>query len=109
MSAFAVAGWSEAVPLLVQAELGLHLVERGDLVRVFLVVPHGLLKLLVELLERVPERGVVGVAPKVFEERIGELTVVCRALADGGRQLAGCEMRRPRQLRVRAPWVARRT
>ena len=75
----------------VQTELGLHLVERVDLVWVFLVVPHGLLELLVELLERMPGRGVVGVAPKLFEEGIGELTIVCRALADRGRLSAGCD------------------
>lgn len=56
---------------LVQAERHLGLIERVDLVRVLLVVPHGLLELLIELLERVPGRGVVGVAPKLVEEGIG--------------------------------------
>lgn len=55
-----------------------------------LIVPHGLLELLVELLERMPRRRVVGVAPELFEEGIGELTIVCRALAGGRRLLAGC-------------------
>lgn len=65
---FAIAGRSKAASVLVQAELGLHFVERVHIVRVRLVVPHGLLKLLVELLERMPGRGVVGVALKLFEE-----------------------------------------
>ena len=56
--------------MLVQAELGLDLIERVHIVRVRLVVPHGLLELLVELLERMPGRGVVGVAQKLVEERI---------------------------------------
>lgn len=70
LSAFAVSGRSEAVPVLVLAELGLDLIERVHIVRVRLVLPQGLLELLVELLERMPGRGVVGVAPKLFEERI---------------------------------------
>lgn len=77
--------------VLVQAKLGLHLVERIDVVRLLLVVPHGLLDLLVEPLERMPGRRVVGVAPELFEERIGELIIVCRALADRGRLRAGCD------------------
>ena len=68
---FAVAGRSKAASVLVQAELGFHLVERGDLVRVFLVVPQGLLDLLVELLERMPGRGVIGVTLELFQEGIG--------------------------------------
>ena len=85
MTAFAVAGRSNAASALVQVELGPHLVERVHIVRVRLVVSQGLLELLVELLERMPGRGVVGVTLKLFEERIGELPIVCRALADGGR------------------------
>ena len=84
-------GRSKAASVLVQAELGLHLVERVHVVRVLLVVPNGLLELLVELLERMPRRGVVGVAPELFEKRIGELIIVCRALADCGRHCAGCD------------------
>ena len=61
----------------------------------FLVIPHGLfellVELLVELLERMTGRRVVGVLNKLFQEGIGELTIVCRALADGGRLCAGCD------------------
>ena len=97
MPVFAVAGRSKAGLVLVQAELGLHLVERVHIVRVRLVVPQGLLELLVEMLERMPGRGVVGVKLELFKERIGELTIVCHALTDGGRLrtgydgLGGCE------------------
>ena len=73
--------------MLVQAELGPHLVERVHIVRVRLVVPQGLL----ELLERMPGRGVVGVTLELFQEGIGELPIVCRALADGGRLRTGCD------------------
>ena len=88
---FAVAGRSKPASVLVQAELGLHLVERVDVVGVLLVVPNGLLELLVELLERMPRRGVVGVFPELFEEGLGELTIVCRTLADRGWLRAGCD------------------
>ena len=94
---FAVAGRSTPAQALVQAELGLDLIERVHIVRVRLVLPQCLLDLLVELLERMPRRGVDGVVPKLFEERVGELPIVCRALADGGRLrtvcdgLGGCE------------------
>ena len=57
--------------MLVQAELGLHLVERVDVVGVLLVILNGLLELLVELLERMPGRGVVGVLNELFQEGIG--------------------------------------
>lgn len=77
--------------MLVKAELGLDLIERVHIVRVRLVLPQGLLELLVELLERMPWRGVVGVAQKLVEERVGELTIVCRALADGRRLRAVCD------------------
>ena len=77
--------------MLVQAKLGLHLIERVHIVRVLLVVPHGLLELLVEPLERMPGRRVVGVTLELFQEGIGELTIICRALADGGRLCAGCD------------------
>ena len=87
----AVAGRSKPASVLVQAEVGLHLVERVHIVWVLLVVPHGLLELLVELLERMPGCGVVGVTLELFEERIGELAIVCRALADGGWLRAGCD------------------
>ena len=66
-----VAGRSKPASVLVQAEVGLHLVERVHIVGVLLVVPHGLLELLVELLERMPGRGVVGVALELFQEGIG--------------------------------------
>ena len=88
---FAVAGRSTPAQVLVQAELGLHLVERVHIVRVRLVVPQVLLELLVELLERMLGRGVVGVTLELFQEGIGELTIVCRALADGGWLLVGCD------------------
>ena len=50
---FAVAGRSEAVPVLVQAELGLDLIERVDLVRVFLVIVNSLLDESIEFFESV--------------------------------------------------------
>ena len=87
----AAAGRSKAASVLVQAELGPHLVERVHIVRVRLVVANGLLELLVELLERMPGRGVVGVTLELFQEGIGELPIVCRALADGGWLRTGCD------------------
>ena len=57
--------------MLVQAEFGLDLIERVHIVRVRLVVPHGLLELLVELLERMPGRGILGVTLELFQEGIG--------------------------------------
>ena len=54
---FAVAVLSQAASVLVQAELGPHLVERVHIVRVRLVVSHGLPELLAELLERMPGVG----------------------------------------------------
>ena len=86
-----MAGRSKAASVLVQAKLGLHLIERVHIVRVRLVVPQGLLELLVELLERMPGRGVVGVTLELFQVGIGRLSIVCRALADGGRLCAGCD------------------
>ena len=50
---FAVAGRSRPASVLVQAKLGLHLVERGDLVRVFLVIVNSLLDESIEFFESV--------------------------------------------------------
>ena len=50
---FAVVGRSKAASVLVQAELGLHLIERGDLVRMLLVIVNSLLDESIEFFESV--------------------------------------------------------
>ena len=50
---FTVAGRSKPASVLVQPELGLHLVERGDLVRMFLVIVNSLLDESIQFFESV--------------------------------------------------------
>ena len=88
----AVAGRSKPVEVLVQAELGLHLVERVDVVGVFLVIANRLLDESIKLFESVRAFWMCEVVLERRQDGGAEpFVVVFGALADGGRLCADCD------------------
>ena len=78
--------------MLVQAELGFHLVERGDLVRVFLVIVNSLLDESIEFFESVRAFWMCEVVLERGQDSGTEpFLVVLGVLADGGWLRAGCD------------------
>ena len=89
---FAVAGRSRPASVLVQAELGLHLVERGDLVRVFLVFVNSLLDESIEFFESVRAFWMCEVVLKRGQNSGTEpFLVVLGVLANDRWPRAGCD------------------
>ena len=89
---FAVAGRSKAASLLVQAKLGLHLVERGDRVRVFLVIVNSLLDESIEFFESVRAFWVCEVVLERGQDSGTEpFLVVLGVLANDRWLRAGCD------------------
>ena len=89
---FAVAVRSKPVEVLVQAELGLHLVERVDVVGVFLVIANRLLDESIKLFESVRAFWMCEVVLERRQDGGAEpFVVVFGALADGGRLCADCD------------------
>ena len=89
---FAVVGRSEAVPVLAQAELGLHLVERGDLVRMFLVIVNSLLDESIEFFESVSAFWMCEVVLERGQDSGTEpFLVVLGVLANDRWLCAGCD------------------
>jgi len=88
----AVAGRSKPASVLVQAEVGLHLVERGDLVRVFLVIVNSLLDESIEFFESVRAFWICEVVLECGQDSGTEpFLVVLGVLANDRWLRAGCD------------------
>ena len=89
---FAVAGRSKPASVLVQPELGLHLIERGDLVRVFLVIVNSVLDESIEFFESVRAFWVCEVVLERGQNSGTEpFLVVLGVLANDRWPRAGCD------------------